>query len=499
MMIAIRDRSNQNRNIAGLFAAWMGLATMTPCICFASTVTAATADKPNIVLVMADDQGWGQVGYNGHPHLKTPNLDVMAAAGIRFNRFYATPTCSPTRASVLTGRIPARTGVPAIGNRLCLQEKTLPEALKQAGYATALFGKWHLNGVGGRGVPILAEDPNHPGHYGFDEWLAVTNYFDMDPLMSRNGTFVQLKGDSSVLMVTEALKFMHSRKDGPFLVVIWFGSPHFPWTAREGDRRGLPSGNKEKLANHLGEIVALDRSVGMLRQGLRDLGIGKNTLVWYCSDNGGLPEDPDSVGGLRGHKGSLYEGGIRVPCIIEWPGRIKPMITDFPASTMDIMPTIVDLLRLPDDAQLAVRDGESIAALFDGNTPKREHSIPFTSKGRAFIDGNYKLLNASRPNSADWKLYDLERDPGEAKDVAAEHPERFERMKAEAQAILQSVDNSAEGKDYPERKVIQPPRHEKWPEMEAYKPYLQTFERPRQRASKNQPQGNAKSKRKDEQ
>jgi len=156
----------------------------------------ASSPRPNIVLVMADDQGWGQVGYNSHPLLKTPNLDTMAAAGIRFDRFYAAgPVCSPTRASVLTGRTHNRTGVPTHGKRLCLQEKTLAQALKKAGYTTAHFGKWHLNGVRGNGIPILADDRNHPGHYGFDVWLSVTNYFDMDPLMSRNGKFEYFKGD----------------------------------------------------------------------------------------------------------------------------------------------------------------------------------------------------------------------------------------------------------------------------------------------------------------
>ena len=441
-----------------------------------ASVSLASPEKPNIILVMADDQGWGQVSYNGHPHLKTPNLDAMAAAGIRFNRFYAAAsTCSPTRASVLTGRTPARTGVPAIGNRLCLQEKTLPQALKRAGYTTAHFGKWHLNGVGGNGVPVLGDDPNHPGHYGFDHWLSVTNYFDRDPLMSRNGEFVALKGESSELMVTEALAFMKKQKDAPFLAVIWYGSPHFPFDAREEDTKGLPSGNRGRLANHLGEIVAIDRSIGMLRQGLRDLGIEKNTLIWYCSDNGGLPEDPDSVGKLQGHKGSLFEGGIRVPGIIEWPGRIKPLVTDLPASTMDIMPTLVDLLGLPDDAMLAVHDGESIAALFDGKTLERKHPIPFTSKDIALIDGNYKLLGSGRRRNATWALYNLERDPGETKDIAAEHPDRFEKLKAQAQAMLSSIEASAEGKDYPEGKVIQPPRHDRWYLMDEYKAHFETF------------------------
>jgi len=446
-------------------------------LCFIGVVSAGrceATEKPNIVLVMADDQGWGQTSYIGHPHLKTPHLDTMAEAGIRFNRFYAAAaTCSPTRASVLTGRTPKRTGVPAIGNRLCLQEKTLPRALKKAGYATGHFGKWHLCGVSGSGIPILPDDPNHPGHYGFDEWLSATNYFGLDPLMSRNGEFVALKGESSELMVAQALEFMKKQKETPFLAVIWYGSPHFPFNPLEKDTEGLPSGEKGRLANHLGEIVAIDRSIGMLRTGLRELGIEKNTLVWYCSDNGGLPDDPDSVGGLQGNKGSLYEGGIRVPGIIEWPGHIEPMVTDFPASTMDIMPTLVDLLDMPEDSLLAVHDGESIAALFRGETPKRERLIPFTSKGSAFIDGNFKILRMK--GVADWKMFDLASDPGETKDVSAEYPQRLGKMKTQAEAIIISIEASAQGKDYPEGKVIQPARHEKWYMMEEYRPHFETF------------------------
>jgi len=213
----------------------------------------------------------------------------------------------------------------------------------------------------------------------------------------------------------------------------------------------------------------------MLRSGLRDMGIHRNTLVWYCSDNGGLSEDPDSVGKLRGHKGSLYEGGIRVPGIIEWPGRINPAITDIPASTMDIMPTLVDLLGLPDDSQLSVRDGESIAPLLAGAAFTRQRPIPFTSKGCVLIDGRFKLLSLGRSRNREWTLYDLERDPGETKDVSAEHPERFRKLRARADAILKSVEASAAGKDYPEGKVIQPPRHGRWHQMEAYKPHLETF------------------------
>jgi len=403
----------------------------------------------------------------------------MAAAGIRFNRFYAAgPVCSPTRASVLTGRTHVRAGVPTHGHNLCLQEKTLPQALKRAGYATGHFGKWHLNGVRGAGVPILGDDANHPGRYGFDVWLSASNYFDHDPLLSRNGKFEEFKGDSSMIAVAEALKFMEGKQrvGVPFLSVIWYGSPHNPQKAVEQDLNRFSGMSDKTLANHLGEIVGIDRSIGLLRKGLRDMGIERDTLVWYCSDNGGLKTDPDAVGNLRGHKGSLFEGGIRVPGIVECPGRIQPAVTDFPASTMDIMPTIVDLLKLPADSQLASHDGESIVALFNGRTPARAHGIPFRfTRNAALIDGDFKLISVKQGKGDDWELYDLGDDPGETNDVSRKHPERFARMLSEAKAMLASVDASAAGKDYPEGRVIQPPRNAFWHTLEEYRPHFESF------------------------
>ena len=438
---------------------------------------ATAADRPHIILVMADDQGWAQMGYMDHPHLKgrMPNLDAMAEAGIRFNRFYAAaPVCSPTRASVMTGRIPARTGVPGLHKRLCLQEKTVSQVLKEAGYATAHFGKWHLNGVKGPGMPILPDDPNHPGHYGFDFWISMTNFFEMDPILSRMGKFEYVAGESSELMVQEALKFIQANRSKPTFSVIWYGSPHFPFRCAPADREGFPEG---KHGDHLGEIVAMDRSVGMLRKGLRDMGIERDTLIWYTSDNGGLSTDPDSTGHLRGFKGSLHEGGIRVPAIIEWPGKIRPAVTDFPASTMDMMPTLVDLLDLPRDSMLPVVDGESLVTLFDGGIPKRAHPIPFTMKGTALIDGDFKLLKAGRGKGAKWALYDLKADPGEKEDISTDHPEKFEALKARAEKLAASVEASAAGKDYPEGKVIQPQRGTPWMEMAEYQRLYPTFQK----------------------
>lgn len=437
------------------------------------------SNRPNIILIMSDDQGWNQVGYYDHPHLKgrTPNLDEMAANGIRFDRFYAgASVCTPTRGTVITGRTSGRNGATGLHQRLCLQEKTLPQALKKAGYATAHFGKWHLNGVKGTAMPILPDDANHPGHYGFDHWLSATNYIEMDPLMTRNGEFVALKGESSVLMVEETLKFIATNREEPFFAMIWYGSPHFPYSALQQDIDGLSEDLDPKVAQLFGEIIAMDRSIGILRQGLQKMGLAEDTLIWFCSDNGGRQHDPDSVGELRGFKGVLYEGGIRVPGIIEWPGGITPLVTDFPASTLDIMPTIVDLLDLPTDSMMAVHDGESILPLFHGDTPKRKHSIPFTSKGTALIDGPHKLIRSGRGKGVKWELYNLEKDPGESRDISGEHPERLANMIAEAEALITSVTASADGKDYPEGRVIQPQRGTPWFAMEEYQQHYDTFQ-----------------------
>ena len=261
-------------------------------------VSEGVRERPNIVLVMADDQGWGQTGYYKHPILKTPNLDDMAASGLRFDRFYAAgPVCSPTRASVLTGRSHDRTGVLSHGYALHRQERTIARAMQKAGYATGHFGKWHLNGVRGPGVTVLKSDPHHPGNFGFDHWLTVTNFFDMNPVMGRMGKFEEFQGDSSEVIVAEALKFIEQKKnDGkPSLTVIWYGSPHSPWVASQQDQI---KGEEAKSAHHHGELVAMDRSIGALRAGLKEMGLDQNTLVWLCSDSGGLKGvGHDSVGG----------------------------------------------------------------------------------------------------------------------------------------------------------------------------------------------------------
>jgi arylsulfatase A-like enzyme len=440
------------------------------------SMQAADPPRPHILFVMADDMGWGQTGYRGHPVLKTPHLDAMAAHGLRFERFYAgAPVCSPTRASVLTGRVNDRTGVLSHGYALRLQEKTIAQALRGAGYVTGHFGKWHLNGLRGPGAPILADDDRHPGRFGFDEWVSVSNFFDVDPLMSRGGKIESFAGDSSEIAIAEAVKFLEQHQDSgkPLFAVIWYGTPHSPFKALREDKAAFGQLDAAS-AEHYGELVALDRSLGTLRQTLRRLGIADNTLLVFCSDNGGLPGiTPETVGGLRGHKGSVFEGGLRVPGIVEWPAVIQPRVTHFPACTMDLFPTVADILGLPNDVFVEPRDGISLRPLFGGELSERTKAIPFRFGSKAaLVDNRYKLLTGDL-GKGDFQLYDLEADPRETRDLSGEQPERFERMKRELLAWNETVEASFAGRDYPEGRVSPAdPEPQAWYDRPAYEPYL---------------------------
>lgn len=436
-------------------------------------------EKPHIILVMADDMGWGQTGYRNHSLLKTPHLDEMAANGLRFERFYAGgPVCSPTRASVLTGRSHDRTGVLSHGYALRLQEKTLPQALRDAGYVTGHFGKWHLNGLRGPGVPILADDARGPGGFGFDEWVSVTNFYDMNPLMSRQGEIEEFLGDSSEIAVDEAVKFLGKHREGgkPMFAVVWYGTPHSPFKASDADKAPFAHLDEES-ADHYGELVAMDRSIGKLRSKLREFDLAENTMLVFCSDNGGLPKiTPETVGGLNGFKGSVYEGGLRVPGIIEWPRAITPRVTSHPACVMDLFPTIADVIGLPEGVMTKPVDGVSLRPLFAGGKEERGAPIGFRyQKQRAIIDDRYKLLTKDFREGT-FELYDLLEDPNETSDLAVTEPGILTHMKEQLLAWDASMEESFAGKDYPEGRVSPAdPEPVSWYETPQYSPLLEKW------------------------
>ncbi len=435
---------------------------------------AESPKRPNIVLVMADDQGWGDTGYNGHPELKTPNLDEMAKSGLRFDRFYTAHfNCSPTRGSVMTGRHPNRYGTFNPGAPIRAQELTVAKVLQSAGYATGHFGKWHLNGKNGDkittaipGRAILADDPLSPGAMGFDEWVSADNFFDLDPVLGRNGVPEKFHGESSDITTDEALKFIKKQAGAgkPFLTVVWFGSPHVPHEALPADKAAYAA-LPEKDQNYYGEITAVDRSVGRLRAALRELKVADHTILWYCSDNGGAA-GPKSTGDLRGSKGTLWEGGVRVPGIVEWPARIaKPFICETPCSTLDIYPTVLEATGVVAQNQIQPLDGLSLLPVLDRKTESRAKAIPFWNHagkqpGHAtLLDWPYKL-HTNAVAGRDKKgtkggealpialLYDVAKDPKESTDLAAQEPERVAKMTAALEAWQASVEKSLTGADY---------------------------------------------------
>ncbi|HNT35048.1 MAG TPA: sulfatase-like hydrolase/transferase [bacterium] len=448
--------------------------------------------KPNVILCMADDQGWGDMGYNGHPVLKTPNFDAMASEGVRFDHFYsAAPVCSPTRGSCMTGRHPNRFGCFSWGYPLRPQEITVAKALKSAGYATGHFGKWHLGSVC-KGSPV------NPGASGFDEWFSSPNFFDVDAVLSREGTAVQTHGESSMVTVDAALEFIRDKAEHkqPFLAVVWFGSPHDPYVALDEDKALYPD-ERPQLRSYYGEITAMDRAFGKLRNELGSLGIRDNTILWYCSDNGGVSKV--SVTGGRKGKGSIYEGGLRVPALLEWPAAFpEPFVTDLPSCTSDFYPSLLDSAGVRIKGQPPL-DGISLLPLLRKGSAKRPRPMGFwdyAAKGirtpskewmaemlqkqmagqdetdptrllmdaaviekqyseedypghAAWNDGNWKLHRITdKSGSITWELYNLREDPEEQRDVLPNNARRVKRMQRELHQWLASVTRSLNGKDY---------------------------------------------------
>ena len=463
-------------------AGWMALA-------------AIAEEPPNIVLVMADDQGWGDMAYNGHEKLKTPNFDALAKEGLRFDNFHAAaPVCSPTRGSVLTGRTPNRFGCFQWGYPIRPQETTIAQTLKKVGYRTGHFGKWHLGSVQ-KGSPV------NPGACGFDEWVSSPNFFDLNPVLSDQGTAVQFKGDSSDVTVDVALKFIRkcAAEKQRFLAVVWFCSPHDPHQALPADK-ALYEGLPDNEANFYGEISGMDRAFGRLRGELKELGLRDNTLLWFCSDKGALPK-VGSSGGRRGAKGEIYEGGLLVPALLEWPGHAEPgKVITTPCVTSDIYPTLLDVLDINLEHTVPL-DGVTLQPLIEGKEEGRSKPIGFwdyPANGRkveskkwmnellaaqapskeiddperlasdagtlgppvptnrfpghsAWLDGNWKLHRIEDPKShhVAFELYDLAADPTESHVLLAEQPERVPAMQHALEHWLESVAQSLNGADYP--------------------------------------------------
>lgn len=412
----------------------------------AQKISAGEKSKPNILIMVADDQGWRDVGFHGS-EIKTPTLDKLADENVQLNEFYVCPTCSPTRASLLTGKYPSRYGILGpIGGKstqaLPTDAMNLPKALKKAGYSTALTGKWHL------GLTL----ETGPNHYGFDYTYGYLHgqvdqfthvYKNGDRTWHRNGKFVDEKGHATDLITNEAIKYITDIRDKskPFFLEVTFSVPHYP--LQEEEKWIAPY--KDTIKNDSRRIFAasvahLDYSVGKILETLKKENLEKDTIVFFLSDNGGQQNwlkpgkdyngehGPYDVLGdnrpLRDYKNSLYEGGIRVPSIVRWPGKLKANVVDEVISVADILPTVAYLAGVKLDQNLNL-DGKNVwTAIAEGGSTGKREIYGRTKNQIALRYDEWKLVhNGGTPDEGKDELYNLKSDPNEKNNVADKHTE----------------------------------------------------------------------------
>jgi arylsulfatase A-like enzyme len=431
-----------------------------------SATTAEPPKKPNFVFILIDDMGWTDPGSFGSDFHETPNIDRLATGGMKFTNAYAAcPVCSPTRASIMTGKYPARLKLTNFiaGRRqlqnarvlpadfrlfLELDEVTIAEALKPSGYATGHLGKWHLGGV-----------EHFPERQGFD--VSVVTAGRHFGSLVQNPPPKKLPDDTYLaeFLTDRAVKFIEDNKDRPFFLYLCHFAVHIPLEAREkliakyeAKAKALP-GTRHNNPTYAAMVEHVDQSVGRVMETLQRLKIADNTVVVFTSDNGGLsvkegPNTPSTTNApLRAGKGYLYEGGIRVPLIVSWPGGIKPgSVCDAPVSSVDFYPTILQLARTKGDSK-HVPDGESLVPLLKQTSTLRRdalywHYPHFSNQGgmpgAAVRQGDWKLIRFYESNR--MELYNLKEDPGEKIDRAGRARGKVAEMRGMLDRWLREVD-----------------------------------------------------------
>ena len=416
----------------------------------APTVHAAP-EKPNIVVVIADDMGWGDSGTYGHKVIQSPNLHKMAAKGVKFTQGYsAAGVCSPSRSAILTGRTPYRNGVwrhlsGVHKAHLRASEITYPELLREEGYQTCHVGKWHLLSR------QQFDNPKYPQvgeQGGFDYWFATHN--NADPSHKnpnnfiRNGKHVgELEGYSAPLVADEAIHWINDLRDPkkPFVMSVWFHEPHKP-IATDIKFSSLYPNESKKDATYYGNISQLDYALGEIMQALDANGLTENTLLIFTSDNGPVPSSGGDSGGLRGNKRNDFEGGIRVPFLACWPGHIEPgTVNDTPVIGTDIFSTVLDIanIQAPQDRTI---DGVSMLPVFSGKKTTRDVPMFWRTHVSSAQDrvalrhGDWKIV--ANDTMTEFMLFNVQEDWQEKNDLSAKMPEKCEEMK---QLILKTWDD----------------------------------------------------------
>lgn len=417
----------------------------------ATSAANLAARRPNIIFLITDDQGYGDISAHGNPVLKTPNLDRLRAEGVRFEDFMVSPTCSPTRSAIMSGRHEFKNGVTHTileRERMSLPTTTLAQVLKSAGYATGIFGKWHLgdeaeyrpdrrgfdetyiHGGGGIGQSYPGSCGDAPGN----------KYFD--PAILHNGTFKKERGYCTDLFYAAGLRWMDERRRSaePYFAYISTNAPHSPYIARPEDKKLYEGKNLgEDTENFFGMIHNIDENIGRLLAKLKEWDIDRNTLVVFVNDNGGTAGVQVFNAEMRGRKGSPWLGGTRAASFWRWPGTLTPAPVASLAAHIDVLPTLAEIAgaKLSAAVQQQV-EGRSLVPLLQnpkapwadrtlfthlGRWPKGDHPNTGKYNMTAVRNTRWSLVNESRDNTAHWQLFDLSKDRSQQTDVSAQHPD----------------------------------------------------------------------------
>jgi len=415
---------------------------------------ASAAERPHIVLIMADDLGWGDVGYHGS-QIATPNIDALAQRGVRLNQFYAQPVCSPTRGALLTGRYPMRLGLqcgvvrPWAQHGLPLDERTLPAALAEVGYVTAICGKWHLGHVSPDYLPTRRGFDHQYGHYN-----GALDYFthirDGGHDWHRDDQPNYDQGYATELIGEEASRIVASHdRNKPLFLYVPFNAPHTPLQAPpEYIRRYEHMPNRQRRI-YAAMVTCLDDAIGRIRAALNEHNFPNNkTLILFCSDNGGIPR-LGSNRELRAGKGTLYEGGIRVPALLVWKDVLKPgTIVREPLHIVDLYPTLLRLAGAEDEQPKPLDGRDAWDTIANGSPSPHEfilHNLtPFHGAVRR---GDWKLVHnghvgavaATAPAKETWELFNLRNDPSEKSDVSRQHSDVVKQLQDKLTELAQAA------------------------------------------------------------